>query len=127
MAARDNLGQQWDYPNVENVPVNVLAGMRGNPLRYDVSDLSKDIKERGIQEPLIVGYFQKSKKAILEEGNHRLEAAIQAGMTHVPTRVFRANSEGRPNVGQVVKGVEPDRFGYVKGDLRMSEITDWED
>ena len=125
MAAADALGEQWKkYSNAEMVPLSVLSQMRGNNLRYDVSDLSDDLKQHGFREPGVIQYSQQSRTAMLGEGNHRLEAAIQAGMTHMPVRVMRYNMEGP---GVPVRGVDPDRSGYVPGDLKPSEIMDWDD
>jgi ParB-like chromosome segregation protein Spo0J len=118
-------GPQWGgYDNVEEVPVDLLRRIPGNSLRYDVSKLSEDIKQQGVQNPAIITYFQNSRTARLAEGNHRLAAAIQAGMTHLPARVVRAklDEEGLP-----VRGYEPNKHGYVPGDLKPSEIMDWEE
>ena len=118
-------GPQWKrYENAEEVPVSVLQRMRGNNLRYDVDELAEDLKQRGFQEPGIIQYSQKSRTALLGEGNHRLAAAIEAGMTHMPVRVIRYNMEGP---GVPVRGYAPDRSGYVPGDLKPSQIMDWED
>jgi len=122
MAASDSLGKQWPR-NTELVPVDALKGMKGNELRYDVSELSEDIKQHGFREPGIILYSQPSRTATLGEGNHRMAAAIQAGISHMPVRVVRYNSEGS---GIPVRGYEPDQSGYVPGDLKPSEIMDWE-
>jgi len=122
MAASDSLGEQWPR-NTELVPVDVLSGMGGNELRYDVSELSEDLKQHGFKEPGIIQYHTKSRTALLGEGNHRLAAAIQAGISHMPVRAMRYNMEGG---GVPVRGYEPDRTGYVPGDLKPSEIMDWE-
>jgi hypothetical protein len=118
-------GSQWKrYSTAEEVPVSVLQAMQGNDLRNDITDLTEDIRQRGIQEPGIIEYHTKSRTARLGEGNHRLHAAINAGLTHMPVRAIRYNMEGR---GVPVRGYEPDRTGYVPGELKPSEIMDWED
>lgn len=117
------LGPQFNQ-FTEMVPISSLAQIPGNRLRYDVSDLSKDIKDRGVQEAAIIRYHQPSRTVRLIEGNHRLAAAIQAGLTHVPATVLRSNysEEGLP-----VRGVDPNPHGYVPGNLKPSDIMDWDD
>jgi len=122
MAIKGGPGGQWSDPNIELVPVDVLYRMRGNALRYDVSDLSEDIKKRGVQEPGVIRYYQQSRTAFLGEGNHRLEAAKRAGLTHMPVRVSRVNAEGR---GVSVRGHDP-AMGHVPADMKPSEIMDWD-
>jgi hypothetical protein len=122
MAASDSLGEQWPR-NTELVPVDVLSGMGGNNLRYDVSELSEDLKQHGFKEPGIIRYHQPTRTVRLIEGNHRLAAARQAGMSHMPVRVTRANWSEE---GTSVRGIEPNQHGYVPGDLKPSEIMDWE-
>ena len=106
----------------EMVPVSALAGIPGNSLRYNPEELAEDIRGNGIREPLILQYSQKSRTVLLGEGNHRLEAARRLGLEHVPVRVVRYNMEGH---GKPVRGIDPDDNGYVRGDLRPSQIMDF--
>lgn len=55
-----------------------------------ISNIVSDIKSgKGITNPLMVAYDHKNKWGFIGEGNHRLAAAIQAGVTHVPVSVYR--------------------------------------
>lgn len=109
--------------HTEMVPVSAMSGIPGNRLRYDPSELTEDIRQNGIREPLLLAYSQKSRTVVLGEGNHRLEAARRLGMEHVPVRAVRYNMEGP---GKPVRGIDPDESGYVPGDLRPSQIMDYE-
>ena len=107
---------------IEMVPVELLAGMRGNELNYDVADLAQDISDNGIKNPLIITYGIKDKRAYLAEGNHRLQAAIDAGFTHVPARVNRtweAADEGVPVRGWTFTSRPP-------AEIKPSQIMDFE-
>ena len=114
---------------IEMVPVELLAGMRGNELNYDVADLSRDISENGIKDPLILIYSTEDKFVRLGEGNHRLQAAIDAGFTHLPARVSR--KVGKKWVGgageysgiQVRGWTSPER---IPPNIKPSEIMDFE-
>ena len=66
-----------------------------------ISGMVSDIQSgKGITEPLMVEYDDKAKWGWLGEGNHRLAAAIQAGLTHVPVRVYgRSSAFDRPERG----------------------------
>lgn len=107
---------------IEMVPVELLAGMRGNELNYDVADLAQDISENGIKNPLIITYGIKDKGAYIAEGNHRLQAAIDAGFTHVPVRVNRtweAGDQGVPVRGWTFTSRPP-------AEIKPSQIMDFE-
>jgi len=114
------LGPQFDR-YTEMVPTEALRGIPGNNLRYDPVELTENIRQNGIRDPLILQYHQKNRTVILGEGNHRLESARRLGLESVPVRAMRYNMEGR---GKPVRGIDPDESGYVPGVLRPSQIMD---
>jgi hypothetical protein len=60
-----------------------------------INEIAADIKSgKGITNPLMIAYDHKNKWGVLGEGNHRLAAAIQAGITHVPVSVYRDSGLG---------------------------------
>lgn len=60
-----------------------------------ISNIVSDIKSgKGITNPLMVAYDHKNKWGVIGEGNHRLAAAIQAGVSHVPVTVYRDSGLG---------------------------------
>lgn len=116
------------HPNLEHTPWNVLAGLgrdkstvglvkpealkriQGN----DAADLSSleskksDLESgEGIYEPIQVAYNPITRQAVVVEGNHRVEAAIQAGEEYVPAIVtlsdFTNKAEGEFKPGLVEK------------------------
>lgn len=52
--------------------------------RVSMADLVKDIKKRGLKEPLIIGVGIKTGRARLEAGNHRVRALMELGVLHAP-------------------------------------------
>lgn len=105
----------WNAPNkpyaktAEMVPVAWLEKLVGNDLRtYDggayqnigynpdtddwdmgnLEDLAKSMKERGIQEPVMIVVGMKDGWAYVGEGNHRIAAAKLAGIKALPARVY---------------------------------------
>lgn len=60
-----------------------------------INDIAKDLSTHGahgMQNAVQLNYDHDRKWGVLVEGNHRLEAAIQAGITHIPVTVLgRAN------------------------------------
>jgi hypothetical protein len=54
-----------------------------------IDKLAKDIKEGELENPLQIHYDHDSKWGVLGEGHHRLLAAEQAGVTHLPVTVHR--------------------------------------
>lgn len=82
--------------------------------------ITASIAEKGVQAPLIMTYGQHDRRAYIGEGNHRLAAAKRLGISHLPVRVYRVgNTDGR---GAEVPGVEPNEHGYVRGDMKPSDI-----
>jgi len=61
-----------------------------NPQEH-IDNLAKDIKEGELEEPLQIHYDHDSKWGVLGEGHHRLLAAEQAGVTHLPVTVHRTH------------------------------------
>ncbi len=116
---------------VEMMPVSALEGVPGNNLRYDPTvspggetpSLADSIQDDGFKEPLILNYYTESRTVRLTEGNHRLAAANDAGLTHVPVRVLRVNGS---EPGLAVRGFEPNEHGYVPGSLAPSQVMDFE-
>jgi hypothetical protein len=112
-----------NYRNVEMVPTSDVRRYATQSLRYgpgssEWDGLKSHVHEHGM-EPGILEYNHKTGEAHLGEGNHRLALAEQQGWSHFPVRVQRTSSAvGRPTPRKVV----PNEHGYVKGELRPSEV-----
>jgi hypothetical protein len=85
------------------VPTHVVARYtefdRNSENPEKVNRLAKDIAENGIREPLQIDYHHDSGWGTLVEGNHRIAAAMRAGLTHVPvvvTGVLSKRPKGAP-------------------------------
>jgi hypothetical protein len=61
-----------------------------NPQEH-IDKLAKDIHEGELENPLQIHYDHDSKWGVLGEGHHRLLAAEQAGVTHLPVTVHRTS------------------------------------
>ncbi len=106
------------------------AGADPNPNSRKVIDgIRSDIRSgKGITEPLQVEYNNKRQWGYLGEGNHRLQAAIEEGVSHVPVRVNRSYNgpkyrQERGVGGHIehspIPGVSPRDAteGYIPSDL----------
>lgn len=60
----------------------------------NVEKIAQSLEQEGWKEPLMLEYYQDDKMVLLGEGNHRLHAARQLGLTHVPVRVWVRRSAG---------------------------------
>lgn len=110
---------------VEMVPVSWLSELKGNKLRYTddkMEALMADIEKNGMNNPLIVNVGRNNERAILGEGNHRLEAARRLGYTHVPVRVHVQNTVGEdaPN-SQRTDIIQPEER-YSSVDTKPSKV-----
>ena len=55
-----------------------------------IDSIAADIKSgKGIKNPIMIAYDHNAKWGYIGEGHHRLEAAIQAGASHIPVTVYR--------------------------------------
>jgi len=74
------------------VPTHILAGMHGNETNREGIDRHKQrlLSGEGFENPVMVEFDPKRKVATLGEGNHRVEAARELGISHVPARVVRS-------------------------------------
>ncbi len=117
--------------NAEWVPVEVLWNLREYDRAFTrpaaVERVMQSLKTFGWVSPVSITYYQHDRTALLGEGNHRVGAAHLLGMQWSLARVDRhmkypgkRHYTSRPPVP--VPGVEPDRFGYVKADLKPSDI-----
>lgn len=112
----------------EMVPISVLKQMKGNNLRYEgdhLQSLADDIRQNGLRNPGFIEYYQEGRTAYMGEGHHRLAALEMSGYTHMPMSVIRHESEDVKQRGLKVRGFEPDRFNYVPGNLKPSQIMDF--
>ena len=89
-----------------------------------IDKMKKWIATNGWESPLMVDYFQYQKKALLTEGNHRLEAADQMGYKYVPIAVFRTTRDDRTGKAKPVRGYISKRpeDSYVPANLLPSQI-----
>jgi hypothetical protein len=64
--------------------------------RTTINNIAADLRGKGAEgfhEPAYLLYNHEQKWGYLGEGHHRLEAAVQAGVSHVPVRVLKASSD----------------------------------
>jgi hypothetical protein len=122
--------------NVELVPVSELVKFREyNRLidaKYSKKDSAENInklkevyKTEGITSVLIIEYSVEDNSVLLIEGNHRLNAALELGIRYLPARVVRRNSsfpKMQKAKAMEVSGVLPNEYGYIRGDLKPSEV-----
>lgn len=86
-------GESPNNPNVVGyVRTDALAAIHGNETdREGIERHKAALSEgRGFTDPVMVEFDPRNKRAVLGEGNHRVEAARELGITHVPTRVVRS-------------------------------------
>jgi hypothetical protein len=147
--AKDEPGRKWGKYTAL-VPVHQLARFReynrtgqhaqkNGSLMSDVSSkdrissIAKDLKEGGVnamREPLSLDYSHEHKWGHLSEGHHRLEAAIQAGVTHVPVQVYQAKHLDRTHAGAPLhmdnRMQEPGSHGYFPSNLHPGNFQEFE-
>lgn len=92
--------------------------------RNKIDSLKESLPRIGFTDPMIATYSQKDRHVYLSEGNHRLIAAQELGLTHVPVRIVRNRDfevKDRGNAKQV-PGIEPNIHDYIPGDMNPSQI-----
>jgi hypothetical protein len=88
-----------DHSVVGYVPTHALSGMPGNGTYRDRVDHYADRLRngQGFDDPIMVDFDPTSKMAMVGEGNHRLQAAVEQGLSHVPVRVSRSRVPATPD------------------------------
>jgi hypothetical protein len=81
-----------------------------------------DIEKNGMNNPLIVNVGRNNERAILGEGNHRLEAARRLGYTHVPVRVHVQNTVGENAPGSQRTDIIQPEERYSSVDTKPSKV-----
>ena len=73
------------------------AGSQGfDSSKDNIDKIANDLKEQGVdglREPVSLNYDHNLRWGVLTEGNHRLAAAVKAGITHIPVTVHTRGSE----------------------------------
>jgi len=115
----------FDNPKVEYVDTQTISDLipRGNMIKYNVGKfqreggqyydpMSTDIEEfaksgnetlresiynEGFKEPIVIGVGKETGEVLLNEGHHRLHAALQMGISRVPVVV---KIKGRLNLSE---------------------------
>lgn len=136
-------GARWGH-NVALVPVAQLAKYRefdrtATPKFADsesiIESIADDLRKGGVnalQSPISMGYDHKNKWGYVAEGNHRIAAAVRAGITHLPVQLWGNNSNlsdwKKEGVGAPLhldnRMVEPD--GYFPSDLHPGNFKEFE-
>jgi hypothetical protein len=116
-------GRWVENSNAEEVPVDFLRQFaefdRGaKPLGTNIDDLAREITERGFDDALILE-VDPSGRALLIEGNHRLEAALRLGLDNVPVRIVTSRPGRLADSGVAVDVAEGLRSGNL---LKPSDV-----
>ena len=93
-----------------------------------IAKITEDLKSgKGFTDPLLIDYWVGKNGELylnLTEGNHRIQAAMAAGLDEVPVRILRgyaSNTEGRKPTGFESR-VKPDASGYTPGELNPRDL-----
>lgn len=118
------MGKRYERPDVvEMVPVSSLSRFATQEIdKSKVAKLVADIRKNGLRQPLVIIYGEKGGNAYLGEGNHRLAAAIEAGLDEVPVRVSVSGKIADWHNPVPVTRVEGDKRGQIPSDLAPSRL-----
>jgi hypothetical protein len=93
-----------------------------------IANIAEDLKSgKGFTDPILLDYWVGEDGQLylnLTEGNHRIQAAMAAGIDEVPVRILRgyqSNVEGRKPVGEKSL-IQPKPDGYTPGEAAPSQI-----
>lgn len=138
----DEPGRKWDRYTAL-VPVEKLAKFA----EYDrtrqsmghsaqtIDSIASDLRAGGhdaIREPLWMKYDHKNNWGVLVEGNHRLAAAIKAGVTHLPVAITTGANLGehkKTNIGSdlhVDNRIVEKETGYMPSTVHPGNFKQFE-
>ena len=101
-----------------------LPGARGEHLQREtevskkhIKDLTESMEKDGWTRGSVMVYVEMDGSAMLGEGNHRIQAALNAGITEIPTEIkYFGNSNQNPDVWgkkYIDQGLPPQGTGGV--------------
>lgn len=130
---------------VAMVPVQQVAKYReynrsgqhshGDYSQKTISGIADDLRKGGptaMREPIWIDYDHEKKWGYISEGNHRVDAAIQAGVSHVPVRIGRSSSvESRRKKGigaplHMDNRLVEERSGYFPSEIHPGNFQEFE-
>ena len=94
-----------------------------------IANITDDLKSgKGFTDPLILDYYVSDSGELLlklGEGNHRLQAALKAGLDSVPVAIVK----GSPNTRNlkftgITSKIIPDKIGYIPGNPNPRELLE---
>ena len=107
------------------------AGIEATPdySAKTIANITEDLKSgRGFTDPLVLAYsVDDNGKLLLKltEGNHRIQAALNAGIDFVPVKIVRAyGSEKNLKSTGLISKIKPDRNGYIPGNPNARELLE---
>ena len=92
-----------------------------------ISSITADLKAgKGFTNPLKVAYYVDDNGVLslkVTEGNHRLRAALNAGIDSVPVRMVKGYAD-EPGIKstKMQSLLKPDKTGYIPGEAHPSKI-----
>ena len=94
-----------------------------------IANITEDLKSgRGFTDPLVLAYsVDDNGKLLLKltEGNHRIQAALNANLDYVPVKIVRAyKTEKNLKPAGLISKIKPDRTGYIPGNPNAREILE---
>lgn len=94
-----------------------------------IAKITDDLKSgKGFTDPLILAYSVDNKGNLslkLTEGNHRIQAALNAGVDSVPVKIVRAFAdEANLKSTGVASKIKPDRTGYLPGNPSPRDLLE---
>lgn len=130
--------QMYNTSYVEQVDVNFLKKF----IEFDrtkpefnkagsldtISKIVDDLKAgKGFTDPLLLDYWVDANGKLmlnLTEGNHRIQAALEAGLDSVPVRVLKGYESrlDQAKTTEFASKILPDESGYLPGTLAPSKI-----
>lgn len=103
----------WKSPALFLPSQRIAETLTTSPLGSSIEDINQSIKENGYAPNGEVLAVEKNGVSILRDGHHRAIAALLAGKTLIPYFVKNKDDEFAEK--------------YVNGEVRLSNIYDWED
>ena len=107
------------------------AGLEATPdySAKTIASITQDLKSgKGFTDPLVLAYsVDDNGKLLLKltEGNHRIQAALNANLDFVPIKIVRAyNSEKNLKPTGLISKIKPDRNGYIPGNPNARELLE---
>ena len=116
---KENMAKIEGNEKIEYIKTDMLKNIETSG-RGNRPSITEQVKENGITEPLIIT-INDDGVPVLDDGNHRLESAMELGLKEIPVMIREANADQTDMPFKNLSELNTDYFNKMESQLPMPE------